>query len=522
MKVSINKKYTLVVSVALLATVLAFMAIVHVAVISYYEQKIRRNDAQLTHILAMHIEQSIRAEDEIIGMLADYPDLLERSAEEQHFILLKTMRDHPHYELLATVDMDGNQIARSWGECAPRADRAWFQDFARTHHGAISNVYVSRSTNNDIVTITKGMFDASGNPEGLIMADVRTTDLRGLIQSVNSDPDCDVYLLDGVRNPIAAPDGKDPAAIDAALAGASSGALFDAGDGKRAIGVYQTIDIPDINVHWSLMLVRDYDAALAPVTAIMQRTLLLGIAIALLAIVALYFMSRRMTRGFLRTGQILRLVGQGDYSQRLEYHANDELGDVAENLNHMIDLLVCTQEKQQAAAQKIQTMAYHDSLTGLPNRRHFMDTARRVLVEAYGKDRLAAMFFIDLDKFKEVNDTYGHAAGDELLIEVGRRLTEIAGRIEIVCRLGGDEFLMFLPGANDLEIERKGQAVIDALEQPFQLSGGAIVAYVSASIGIARYPTDAKNVDDLVQLADAAMYEAKQNGRGRYVVAHIV
>ena len=104
-------------------------------------------------------------------------------------------------------------------------------------------------------------------------------------------------------------------------------------------------------------------------------------------------------------------------------------------------------------------MAYHDSLTGLPNRRHFMNTARRVLVEAYGKDRLAALFFIDLDKFKEVNDTYGHAAGD-------------------------------------------------------------IEAHVSASIGIARYPTDARTVDDLVQLADAAMYVAKQNGRGRYVVTN--
>ena len=143
-----------------------------------------------------------------------------------------------------------------------------------------------------------------------------------------------------------------------------------------------------------------------------------------------------------------------------------------------------------------------------------------MLVEAYGKDRLAALFFIDLDKFKEVNDTYGHAAGDELLIEVGRRLIAIAGRTEIVCRLGGDEFLMFLPGANDLEIEQKGQAVIDSLEQPFRLAGGDIEAHVSASIGIARYPTDARTVDDLVQLADAAMYVAKQNGRGRYVVTN--
>ena len=519
-KVSINKKYTFVVSVALFATVLAFMGLVHYAVVGYYEQKVRLGDTQLTHILAMHITRNIRAEDEIIGMLADYPDLLDRPIEEQRFVLLKTARNHPHYELISTVDMNGDQIARSWGDPGPRGDRAWFQNFVRTRRGAISDVYVSRSTGNDIVTITKGLYGANGNPEGLIMADIRTSDLKNLISSANSDPDCDVYLLDNSRHVIAAPLGKEVDDGDDLIAHAQSGKLFTTPDGRRAIGAYIGIDIPESNVHWSLVLVRDYDAALAPITGILQRTLTLGIIIALLAVFVLYYMNRRVTQGFLRAGQVIRLVGQGDYSQRFEYQGSDELGDIAKNLNHMTDLLARAKEKQQADAQKIQNMAYHDGLTGLPNRRHFMNTARRVLVEAYGKDRLAALFFIDLDKFKEVNDTYGHAAGDELLIEVGRRLTEVAGRIEIVCRLGGDEFLMFLPGANELEIEKKAQAVIDGLEQPFHLSGGDIVAFVSASIGIARYPEDARTVDDLVQLADAAMYEAKQNGRGRYVVSH--
>ncbi len=493
MRVSIHKKYTFVVSIALLVTVLAFMALVRWAVVGYYEQKVRASDAQLTRVLARHIERSIRSEDEVIGMLSDYPDLFESTQEEQQFTLLKTARNHPHYELLAIVNMDGMQIARSWGQCAPRGDRAWFLDFAKTKRGAISDVYTSRSTGNPIVTITKGIYDENGSAIGLIMADIRTTDLQQIIRSCNNDPDCEVYLLDNDGNAIAAPDTKDAASIDAALEGAS------------------------INLHWRLMFVRYYDAALAPVTAIMQRTALLGFVVVLIVAFALYFMSRRMTRGFLRAGQVIRLVGQGDYSQRFEYHADDELGDIAKNLNHMIDLLVSAQRKQQAAAEKIEDMAYHDGLTGLPNRRHFMETARDVLVRAYGTNRVAALFFIDLDKFKAVNDTYGHAAGDELLIEVGRRLTHIAGRIELVCR-GGDEFLMFLPGANDLEVAQKGQHIIDVLERPIHLSGAGVDAHISASIGIARYPVDATTIDALVQLADAAMYEAKAAGRGRYVI----
>ncbi len=518
MRVSIHKKYTFVVSIALLVTVLAFMALVRWAVVGYYEQKVRASDAQITRVLARHIERSIRSEDEVIGMLSDYPDLFESTQEEQQFVLLKTARNHPHYELLAIVDMNGMQIARSWGQCAPRGDRQWFLDFAKTKRGAISNVYTSRSTGNPIVTITKGIYDENGSAVGLIMADIRTTYLQQIIRSCNNDPDCEVYLLDNDGNAIAAPDSRDAASIDAALAGADSGRHFINDAGQECIGAYQTIDIPEINLHWRLMFVRYYDAALAPVTAIMQRTALLGFVVVLLVAFALYFMSRRMTRGFLRAGQVIRLVGQGDYSQRFEYHADDELGDIAKNLNHMIDLLVSAQRKQQAAAEKIEDMAYHDGLTGLPNRRHFMETARDVLVRAYGTNRVAALFFIDLDKFKAVNDTYGHAAGDELLIEVGRRLTHIAGRIELVCRLGGDEFLMFLPGANDLEVAQKGQHIIDVLERPIHLAGAGVDAHISASIGIARYPGDATTIDALVQLADAAMYEAKAAGRGRYVI----
>lgn len=243
MKVSIYKKHAFVISLALLVTVLAFMGIVHWAVLGYYEQKVRMGDAQLTHVLARHVERSLRAEDEVISMLADYPDLYHLSKPEQQFVLLKTVRDHPHYELLAIVNMEGDQIARSWGENGARGDREWFLQFQKTGHGAVSDVYTSRSTGNSIVTITKGLYDASGNAEGLIMADIRTTDLRNLIASMNSDPDCDIYLLDGSGNTIAAPDGKDATTIDATLAEAVAGHTFWRDDaGRRVIGVYQTID----------------------------------------------------------------------------------------------------------------------------------------------------------------------------------------------------------------------------------------------------------------------------------------
>ena len=244
MRVSIHKKYAFVISIALLVTVLAFMGIVRWAVVGYYEEKVRANDTQLTRVLAQHIERTIRSDDEVIGMLADYPDLFERSVDDQQFVLLKTARNHPHYELLAIVDMDGEQIARSWGQCGPRGDRAWFQDFARTKRGAISNVYTSRSTGNPIVTITKGMYDEYGNAIGLIMADIRTTDMQQIIRSCNNDPDCEVYLLDNEGNPIAAPEARDASSVEEALSGAESGRHFTNDEEKNASAFIRRLTSP--------------------------------------------------------------------------------------------------------------------------------------------------------------------------------------------------------------------------------------------------------------------------------------
>ncbi|RVU49253.1 putative bifunctional diguanylate cyclase/phosphodiesterase [Rubrivivax rivuli] len=159
-----------------------------------------------------------------------------------------------------------------------------------------------------------------------------------------------------------------------------------------------------------------------------------------------------------------------------------------------------------------QYMALHDALTGLPNRSHLTQRFEMVLGAIRDAQQQAALIFIDLDHFKDVNDTLGHAAGDALLIEVSRRLRGAVRGSDLVARLGGDEFLILMV-ASDIrsEIERVRLRLTRAVAEPVHLGGRDL--HVTASIGVALYPQHGSDVQTLMRNADLAMYSAKEGGR---------
>ena len=169
------------------------------------------------------------------------------------------------------------------------------------------------------------------------------------------------------------------------------------------------------------------------------------------------------------------------------------------------------------AKKEVETLALkqanYDDLTSLPNRSMFHDRLEQEIKKSNRTYKPLAIFFLDLDKFKEVNDTFGHQIGDRLLVDAAKRITDCVREADTVSRLGGDEFTVILSDLDDVRgIERIANNIISALSQPFQL--GNDLAYVSASIGITLYPNDAQTVIDLLKNADQAMYMAKDSGRG--------
>ncbi|MCB1054607.1 MAG: EAL domain-containing protein [Acidobacteria bacterium] len=164
------------------------------------------------------------------------------------------------------------------------------------------------------------------------------------------------------------------------------------------------------------------------------------------------------------------------------------------------------------ASERIEHLAYHDSLTGLPNRKLFLDRLSQELSAAPRRGTKLAVMFLDVDRFKVINDSLGHGFGDELLSGVARRLTEAVRRADTVARLGGDEFvLLVLDLKRDEDAVRVGDKILTALRRPFQLHGHEI--YVSASLGVSLYPRDGDDAEALLKHADTAMYQAKEHGR---------
>ncbi len=170
---------------------------------------------------------------------------------------------------------------------------------------------------------------------------------------------------------------------------------------------------------------------------------------------------------------------------------------------------------QTAHAGQIRHQADHDPLTGLPNRRYFRDLLGQSMTRAHENDHLIAVLFIDLDRFKPINDSLGHQAGDRLLKVIAERLTACCRDSDIVARLGGDEFTIILDRVDHVRhIERCAQRVIDTVSRPIHLDDKELS--VGASVGISIYPFDDLDIDELIKHADTAMYHAKDSGRNRY------
>lgn len=169
-------------------------------------------------------------------------------------------------------------------------------------------------------------------------------------------------------------------------------------------------------------------------------------------------------------------------------------------------------------------LALFDTLTGLPNRRLLVDRLQQAISQYRRDGESGAIMFIDMDRFKEVNDTFGHDAGDQLLIEVGRRLSACIRTSDTVARLGGDEFVVMLTQLHEDREANKGyaakvaQKILEALGKPYHL--GPVVCSSSPSIGLVMFSgAEGETVDALIRNADSAMYEAKQSGRNRLRIA---
>ncbi|MCW8890128.1 MAG: EAL domain-containing protein [Sedimenticola sp.] len=173
--------------------------------------------------------------------------------------------------------------------------------------------------------------------------------------------------------------------------------------------------------------------------------------------------------------------------------------------------------REEEVRNRLQQLAYYDGITGLPNRHLLLDRMQQELIHAKRNGTSFSVLFMDLDHFKSINDTLGHAAGDQLLIKVGDRLKSLLREIDTIARMGGDEFLILLPNVDTHEqISQVANKILSSMYQPYDLDGHSY--HISISIGVSCYPRDGHDVQSLIKHGDIAMYKAKESGRNAFVI----
>ena len=286
-------------------------------------------------------------------------------------------------------------------------------------------------------------------------------------------------------------------------------------DGGEHLGLRHVVDArTDEQVLAVLQL--SLAQALAPWERLYREWAGLSVAATLLMLFASVWMGRTIAAPVTRLAEFAHRVEAGDYGAPPAAARDDEIGRLADAFGLMTEAIASREAR-------ISELAYRDTLTGLPNRIHFLDRLARALQAEGAHARGLAVLTLDLDRFRLINDTLGHAFGDLVLEEVGRRLLAAGVRRREadatlqdgdsgVARLGGDEFAVLVPGADAWAAKVVAERIAAALEQPMSLQGQLID--VGASIGIALFPEHCADAGELMRCADVAMYRAKHANAG--------
>ena len=306
----------------------------------------------------------------------------------------------------------------------------------------------------------------------------------------------------------------------------------NASGGLHAVSMLAYLEV-NVPIHFNgdaighVRLVADKSAVYQRVERYVWLTLLTLVASLLFAFALSSSLQKRLLAPILRLGDLARRVSdERDYSVRADIDGGDEIADLTRDFNSMLDHIQHRdRELEEQVSERTQELVklndqlkhqvYHDALTKLPNRALFDDRLTLSIAQAERTKTKVAIMFLDLDRFKAVNDTLGHEVGDELLRAVSERLESAVRKQDTVARLGGDEFTVILPNLGSSEyVGNVAQAILEAINEPIEIQGHRL--QISSSLGVSVYPDDGLYVTVLKRNADAAMYAAKERGLASY------
>jgi len=281
-----------------------------------------------------------------------------------------------------------------------------------------------------------------------------------------------------------------------------------------------------------VLLVKQNISELRSITTIML-SLLFVICAVLIIIIAIFAntLAKKFSKPIIALRDAMRTASNGDLTVQTNIRSKNELGELSKNFNKMLHIiktnyedlasmheeLLANEEQLRANYDHIEYLAYHDPLTNLPNKLAFMDYINAALITYPHGKAVHAVYFVDLDNFKTVNDTLGHEYGDGLLMKAAQELNSLLTGKGILARTGGDEFLIFSEDISSKENALSfAQAIMNHFRKPLELNGEMV--YLSMSIGIALYPDNGLTPNALIKNADIAMYKSKETGKNKFTL----
>jgi diguanylate cyclase (GGDEF)-like protein len=501
----------------------------------YIVTSVMLTDGLLTTVGAQHLSLANYVAKDIDGKIGTRQKLLEQVAQDLPLALMQQPeplqawleqrhRLAPFFSLgLVVVAADGKSAIADYPVLGGRRaldfnDRDWFIAARDTGRFAIGKPTIGRAAFQGVVHMAVPVKDSNGQVAAVLMG-VTALNMPGFLDNIESHKigSTGSLLLFSPRDEIIVTSTEPQLRLQPTPRPGANRLHDQAMEGWRGHGVtvnafgVETVaafaSVPRAN--WVVVARMPTDEVLSAATALMRANLRSSVVSAAVLIVVLIVLLSYLMRPLKNSAQHMRAMADGHAPlSMLPAVQQDEVGEMVESFNALVMKL------QDSEIQMVQ-LAHNDPLTGLPNRRSFMTHLPKMVALAERQCSRLAVLFIDLDGFKQVNDSHGHQVGDKLLQQVAARLSQEVRKSDLVGRIGGDEFMLLLTDCHDQEsIAAFARKIIDKISQPYTADG--VEMNIGASIGIALFPEHAIDVEALITLADAAMYEVKRSGRNGF------
>jgi len=546
----------LMVSIAVTLTVL-----LHLALVSHFAHQQARKEAQLRlQQLSWQMRDSLNRVTNnaivTVKLLADLPQIRSYDQPEATRSVLESIqREVPDYAWIGVVDAKG-KVRASTGRMLEGAQveaRPWFQAGLKGAHttdyhpALLLNKLLPKAADPwRFIDMSAPLLGADGQVRGVVGVHMSwqwaRNRARQLLTPALREYGAEVLVVRADGTVILGPEHLIEKKIDTpslrlAQTGATGSMREEGADGKIYLTGYSrtgTAGDP-ATLQWAVLVRHTEDAALADARALEDRMIVLSVLMALALAACAALLARRLTRpmdalsGAIEQAAAATRAGgrpqdipvvDGFHEAKVLSHAMREL--VRSEEAHRSALETMNQQLESTVAARtaeLQALLLHDALTGLPNRRALMQTLPDAMHRAVRAGKPCALLFLDMDGFKNVNDTHGHEEGDELLRQFGARLFDAVRKTDLVARLAGDEFVVVLEGLADAQdAHEKANSLLEVLRQPYALRRASVT--IGASIGVALHrPGEAHDLDAWLARADSAMYAAKRGGKNTVALA---